>query len=144
MGGQWKHRKDAAAHKRARAAGLAVLQPGSLCVRCLHEMWPAADILNLDHADDGTYLGFSHSSPCRTCKKRCNQSAGGIKGALANGKRLRERACVICGMPFKASSSSDGAVAATCGRQECKTQLRRIRREREPDPAPPPASGRAW
>jgi len=107
-------------------------------------MWPAADILHLDHNDDGTYRGFSHGSPCRTCGERCNEKAGGIKGALDSGKRLRTRPCIICGKAFTASRSSDGAVAATCGGRLCLTELKRIRREREPEPAPPPQSGRAW
>jgi hypothetical protein len=142
--GEWKHRKNHAAHKRARAAGLALLQPGSPCVRCGHELWPAADTLNLDHDDDGGYLGFSHSSPCRTCSRRCNQQAGGVKAALNQGKRLRERPCIICGTVFVASRGSDGSEAATCSQQPCLNELRRVRREREPDPAPPPQSGRAW
>ena len=132
-------------HRRARAAGLALLEPGSPCVRCSHEMWPAADILNLDHSDDGTgYLGFSHSSPCRTCGKRCNQSAGGIKGALLAGKRPRERACVICGRAFVASRGTDGSNAATCGQRSCLTRLRAIRKACQPDPEPPAQSGRPW
>lgn len=136
--------KYGSAHKRAREAGLSQLPPGSPCVRCGHEMWPAADVLNLDHDEDGGYLGFSHSSPCRTCGKRCNQSAGGIKAALQAGKRLRERACVICGKQFTASRGTDGSNAATCGQRDCLTRLRAIRRAREPDPEPPPQSGRPW
>lgn len=144
MGGQWKHRNDAAAHRRARRAGLALLADGAPCVRCGHEMWPAADILNLDHADDGSYLGFSHSSPCRTCGERCNQKAGGIKGAIAGGKQLRTRPCVICGKAFTASRSADGAKAVTCGSRACLREIRSSRKARRPDPAPPPSSGRAW
>jgi len=108
-------------------------------------MWPAADILNLDHNDDGVgYKGFSHSSPCRTCGRRCNQSAGGVKGALQQGKRLRNRACIICGKPFTASRGTDGSEAATCGQRACVTELRRIRRENRSDPEPPPPSGRVY
>jgi hypothetical protein len=114
------------------------------CYRCKHPL-EAGDRVELDHAPDGSYGGFSHGrSPCRICGVRCNPSAGGKQAALAAGKRLRERQCGVCGMPFVASRGSDGAEAVTCGRTECVTQLRRIRKAREPDPTPPPSSGRQW
>jgi hypothetical protein len=145
MGGQWKHRKNAAAHKRARAAGLPMVEFGvTPCYRCGHAL-ESGDLIDLDHAPDGSYGGFSHGrSPCRICGKRCNAAAGGRAGALNQGKRLRERPCIICGQVFVASRGTDGSEAATCGRQPCLNELRRVRREREPDPAPPPQSGRTW
>lgn len=113
------------------------------CYRCQHPL-QLGDEVQLDHAEDGSYGGFSHGSPCQICGKRCNASAGGKAGAVASGKRLRERPCVICGRYFTASRGTDGAQAATCGRTECVTQLKRIRKNHEPDPQPPPQSGRTW
>lgn len=103
------------------------------------------DRIDLDHTDDGSgYLGFAHSSACLVCSRKCNQAAGGELGALRQGKQLRGRRCVICGMPFNAGTGSSGARQATCGQRPCVTQLRRIRKAREPDPAPPPPTGRVW
>ncbi len=145
MGGKWQHRQRSAAHKRARDALYPTIEWGTTpCYRCQHPLMPG-DLVELDHAEDGSYGGFSHGrSPCRVCGKRCNPAAGGRQAALAQGKRLRERQCAVCGMPFKASRGTDGAQAATCGRTECVTALRRTRKAREPDPAPPPPSGRQW
>lgn len=142
--GRWKYRANSAAHKRARDALLPGIVWGeTLCYRCRHPL-QFGDQPQLDHADDGSYGGFSHGSPCRICEVRCNPSAGGRSGALASGKRLRERPCVICGKWFTASNSSDGARAATCGRTECVTEIKRIRKAHLPDPEPPGQSGRAW
>jgi len=103
------------------------------------------DVLNLDHDDYGDgYLGFSHSSPCRTCGARCNQQLGGIKGALAQGKRLRERRCVICGLPYTAPRGRTSAIQQTCGKRECVAQLKASRRARRSDPEPPEPTGRVW
>lgn len=145
MGGQWKHRREAAAHKRAREAMLRTVIPGQTpCYRCTHPLEPG-DLIELDHADDGSYGGFSHGrSPCRVCGKRCNPSAGGTKGALLQGKKPRLRRCGVCGKAFTASRSSDGASAVTCGAQPCIAALRASRRAHEPDPQAPPASGRPW
>lgn len=145
MGGKWRHRADAAQHRRAREAMLAQVIPGeTLCYRCQHPL-EAGDLIELDHADDGSYGGFSHGrSPCRICGKRCNPSAGGTKGALLQGKRPRSRSCVICGKQFTASRGTDGRLAVTCGQRECVTAVKRLRRAHEPDPEPPPQTGRSW
>jgi hypothetical protein len=145
MGGQWSHRRDSAAHKRARDALLpGVIWGVTLCYRCKHPL-EAGDLIELDHAEDGSYGGFSHGrSPCRVCGKRCNAASGGVKAALQAGKRLRSRACVICGKNFTASQGTDGANAATCGQRTCLNELRRIRKQRLPDPVPPAQTGRPW
>ncbi len=135
MGGQWSHRARTAEHRRARAAYLSQVVWGTTpCCRCGQALTPP---VQLDHSDDGNgYLGLSHKS--------CNARAGGIKGALLNGKKPRQRQCAICGMPFKASRGTDGSNAVTCGRQPCLNQLRAVRKAREPDPQPPQQSGRPW
>ena len=144
MGGKWSHRRDAAAHKRARKALLPGVVPGETpCYRCRHPL-EAGDLIQLDHAGDGSYGGFSHGSPCRVCGKRCNQRAGGIKAALLAGKQLRDRACVICGKNFTASRGTDGSLAATCGSRDCVRQIRAMRKARLDDPDPPPQTGRPW
>jgi hypothetical protein len=145
MGGTWRHRGRAGQHKRAREALYPTIEWGvTKCYRCTHPLEPG-DLVELDHAPDGSYGGFSHGrSPCRVCGRRCNSSAGGQQAALAAGKRLRERPCVICGLVFTASRGTDGAQAATCGRTPCVTALKRLRRAHQPDPEPPPPSGRAW
>lgn len=144
MGGKWHHRSRRGEHERVRIAMLPSVQLGvTLCYRCKHPLEPG-DKLELDHADDGSYGGFSHGSPCQICGKRCNASAGGTKAALLAGKRPRERSCVICGKQFTASRGHDGSVAATCGRNECVQELKRRRRTGEPDPEPPPQTGRTW
>ena len=135
------------AHRRLREVMIAQVEWGvTACCICRHPL-ELGDRVQLDHDDQGgdtDYRGLAHSSPCRICGKRCNQRAGGVLAAQLAGKRLRERQCVICGMPFTASRGTDGAQAATCGRAECVTQLRRVRKARQPDPAPPPATGRQW
>ena len=143
--GNWRHRARAAEHRRVREAMLAAAVPGeTLCARCKHAL-EEGDRVQADHDDQGDgYLGLSHSSPCRICGRRCNQAAGGERAALLAGKRLRSRACVVCGKNFVASRGSDGSVAATCGQRACLTELRRVRRAHEPDPRPPPQTGRAW
>ncbi len=86
----WRPRVNYSYHKKAREQALAVYRPGTLCVRCGHPTWYPRDQIDLDHRDDGRgYLGWSHHSPCRTCGARCNQAAGGRKGALLAGKTLR-------------------------------------------------------
>lgn len=133
------------AHRRLRAALYRQLRDGTPCARCGHPMHPRTEHLALDHTDDGTsYLGFSHDSPCGTCGERCNSAAGGRHRARNAGEKLRDRRCVICGMPYRAGSGSDGAKQATCGQQNCITALRRIRHLRQPDPEPPEATGRDW
>lgn len=67
-------------HKKARAAHAARHHPTDPCVRCGHPLGPIGPGLHLDHAEDGTYLGFAHGHPCPTCKRRCNQRAGSLKG----------------------------------------------------------------
>jgi len=144
MGGRWQHRNRKAAHQRTREAMLPSVAWGvTPCYRCQHPL-EAGDRIELDHADDGSYGGFSHGSPCRVCGVRCNAAAGGAKAAQLAGKRPRSRACVICGKQFTASHGSDGATAATCGQRACIAALRRLRKAGEPDPEPPPQTGRAW
>lgn len=129
------------AHQRARAALLRQIEWGvTCCCRCTHPLMPG-DRVDLDHADDGRgYLGFSHHSACAICGRKCNQAAGGEKGALAAGKQLRDRRCCVCGMPFVASMAEQ----VTCGQRPCVTELRSRRRARQPDGEPPPPTGRVW
>lgn len=118
----------------------------TLCCLCGHPL-EAGDHVQLDHDDEGTdsdYRGLAHSSPCRVCGVRCNQSRGGERAALLAGKQSRKKRCTVCGLPFVASRSSDGAKAVTCGRQDCVTAVRAARRARGPDPQPPPSSGWVW
>lgn len=145
MGGRWQHRARRAEQQRVREALLPSVQWGfTPCYRCGHAL-EDGDLVELDHADDGTFGGFSHGrSPCRVCGQKCNAAHGGMKAAVNAGRRLRSRRCVICGKPFEASAGSDGSVAATCGNRECMTVLRARRKAGEPDGKPPPASGRVW
>ena len=145
MGGRWQHRQRKSEHQRIRDAMLpSVVWGVTLCYRCQHPL-EAGDLIELDHADDGSYGGFSHGrSPCRVCGQRCNASAGGTRSALLSGKRLRARSCVICGRPFTPSHGSDGSIAVTCGQRSCVAELRRLRKTGEPDPEPPPQTGRRW
>jgi hypothetical protein len=110
-------------------------------------MWPGQDRLALDHTDEGdAYLGFSHDSPCTICGQRCNSAAGGRHRARNAGQNLRERNCVICGQPYRASTGTGGSKQVTCARRQCITELRRLRHDRKADPEPPPVKvdGRAW
>lgn len=116
------------------------------CCRCSHVLeW--GDRVQLDHDDEGgdhDYRGLAHGSRCRVCGNRCNQQHGGILAAKMAGKTLRSRACVICGKNFTASRGTDGSQAATCGMADCVTALKRLRKAHEPDPEPPPQTGRQW
>jgi hypothetical protein len=145
VGGRWRHAAQRAAHKRIRDALYPSIEWGvTLCYRCHHPLEPG-DLVELDHADDGSYGGFSHGrSPCRICGQKCNPSAGGLKRAAEAGQQPRSRACVICGLQFTASHSTDGSKAATCGRSDCVTKLKRLRKAHQPDPQPPPQQGRRW
>jgi hypothetical protein len=145
MGGQWRHAARKREHARARAALYPTIEWGvTKCYRCTHPLEPG-DLVELDHAADGSYGGFSHGrSPCRICGQRCNSKAGGEAGALANGKQLRERQCIICGLPYRASRGSDGSMAVTCGRTPCITAIKRIRKSHEEEPEAPPQTGRTW
>jgi hypothetical protein len=108
-------------------------------------MYPGRDRLALDHTDDGAaYLGFSHDSPCAVCGERCNSAAGGRNAATRAGRKLRGRRCVICGKPYRAIGGTDGAKQVTCATRACITEIRRLRREHQDDPEPPPVTGRAW
>lgn len=134
-------RKYTSEHKRTREALLPYVVWGETkCCRCFHPLEPGAQI-DLDHEDQGPgYKGWSHHSPCQVCGRRCNLSAGGQLRAQLAGQRPRERACVICGMRFLASKTSQ----ETCAQRSCITEIRRLRREHEPSPEPPPQQGRAW
>jgi hypothetical protein len=134
------------AHRRAREAIIPLVQWGvTPCCRCGHPL-EHGDKVDLDHRDDGSpgYLGLSHNSPCRVCNQRCNQVAGGLKAAEMAGYKPRNRRCVICGNPYLASRGTDGANTVTCGKRECVTEIRRIRKARQPDPEPPPVTGRTY
>lgn len=133
------------AHRQARKALLATVTPGvTLCTRCRHPL-QAGDKIDLDHDDEtGKYAGFAHHSPCNICNARCNQAAGGQLAAKMAGKESRNRRCLICGIAFHASQGADGTLSVTCSQQPCITEIRRIRKAREPDPEPPPPTGRAW
>jgi hypothetical protein len=131
-------------HQLAREAMLRAWSPGDTCPRCGHEVDPRADKLHADHDEDGGYLGLSHGSPCRVCGRRCNVSFGGIKSAQLAGKRLRERRCVVCGLPYTAPRGRTSATQETCGRQSCITELKRRNKSREGPGEPPEATGRLW
>ena len=67
------------AHRKARAALIAVYQPGDPCCLCHHPMWPEPDgstsHLHADHdPDDPTrYRGLAHgTAPCQDCGRLCN------------------------------------------------------------------------
>ena len=115
------------------------------CCLCGHPLQPG-DRVQLDHGEGGDddYRGLAHSSPCQICDRRCNQADGGERAAMLAGKQSRRKRCTVCGLPFTASRSSDGAKAVTCGRQDCINAVRAARRAREPDPQPPPPSGWVW
>jgi hypothetical protein len=132
-------------HVRARKAMLKLVQWGTTrCCRCEHPL-EYGDRVDADHNDNGIgYRGLAHSSPCQVCLTRCNQEAGGNKRALQAGQQLRDRNCPICGKPFRATTGTSGAVQATCGTRDCITELRRIRKARQPDPEPPAQGGRIW
>jgi hypothetical protein len=118
------HHQQLAARLRAR------LIPGTPCPQqfpdgsvCGQPMWPSQR-LALGHRPDGGYLGLVHA--------RCNESDGGQRLALAQGKQLRKRTCPVCGRRFKASRRDQ----VTCGWQACITAIRRG------EPSQP--SGRSW
>jgi hypothetical protein len=68
------------AHMAIRKALLASARPADPCWRCGKPLGPDPSNVHLDHRDDGAgYGGLSH--------KRCNESAGGVKGNA----RKRER-----------------------------------------------------
>lgn len=101
--GQRSVRYDAT-HMRKRKAAFAGLPEHSPCCRCGHDMWKHAkdkpdklgrtrSALHYDHDEHGTYLGFSHGTPCPQCGRRCNVKAGAAKGArVANARRKQHRA----------------------------------------------------
>ena len=69
-------------HAKARQAAAARHHPADPCARCGHPLGPMGRWLHYDHAEDGTYLGFSHGS--------CNKRAGARKGArITNAQRSR-------------------------------------------------------
>jgi hypothetical protein len=70
-----------AAHRAIRQAMLAATPPSALCRRCGKPLGPDPANVHLGHDDDrpGAYNGLEH--------KRCNESAGGVKGNA----RKRER-----------------------------------------------------
>jgi hypothetical protein len=72
--------KYGAAHQSARKAYAARHRPDDPCVRCHRPLGPLTSGLHLDHAEDGSYLGFSHAA--------CNKRAGASKGArMVNARR---------------------------------------------------------
>lgn len=141
--GRWRHRNQASAHRAARNAAKAAYQPGWPCSICTHPI-EVGELWDLDHADDGSYRGLAHRSPCRICGRRCNPSEGGRKAALEAGKQLRDRKCCVCGKPFTATTGTSGARQATCGGRSCITELNRRRRAGEPDGEPPELTSRTW
>jgi hypothetical protein len=72
--------KYGAQHQAARKTYAAQHQPWHPCTRCRKPLGPMSPALHLDHAEDGTYLGFAH--------RACNIKAGSSKGArITNAKR---------------------------------------------------------
>lgn len=65
-------------HQKLRAE-LLPYAPGSLCARCGQTI-KAGQPVDLDHAEDGGYLGWSHST--------CNRRAGAQKGARMRASRF--------------------------------------------------------
>lgn len=134
------------AHRAVVSAMMRAWSPGDPCARCGHPTLPG-DRLDADHDDSGDgYLGLSHASPCQTCGRRCNQRAGGQLAATMRGARLKDRACVVCGIPYHATSGSSGARQETCGRPPCVAELKRRRKDghHDHDGEPPRPDGREW
>lgn len=87
-----------AKHQAMRRALAAATTPASPCCRCGHPLGSQhrvdgrgrkVGLWHLDHAEDGTYLGFSHGERCRVCGVKCNVSAGARKGAATVNRRRR-------------------------------------------------------
>jgi hypothetical protein len=121
------------AHQRRRTAEMRAFKPQMPCCLCGHPLSTPAGV-ELDHGPDGkTYRGLAHGTvACRVCRRKCNRAEAGRRGAIAQGKQLRDRVCVICGTPFVTLQG-----AATCGQRRCITALRASRKARKPDPVPP-------
>jgi predicted nucleic acid-binding Zn ribbon protein len=129
------YRKYGGEHQRQRRAFMARLRDGDPCSRCGEAM--TRDMaLELDHDEDGSYLGLSH--------RICNRRAAGIKSAILAGKTVGDiaptRRCVVCGVPIRPSSKA----TVCCTNWECIALLKRSRKEHRPDPLPPAAAGRTW
>ncbi len=85
-------------HQHSRAAAFAALPEHSPCARCGHDMWKHAktkpdragitrSAIHYDHDEHGTYLGFSHGTPCPTCGRSCNRDAGAAKGGRVRARK---------------------------------------------------------
>ena len=61
----WKHAQE----RKHRAL---LHHPSHICTRCPYPLGPMGPWLHLDHAEDGSYLGFAHA--------KCNRDAGARKG----------------------------------------------------------------
>jgi hypothetical protein len=103
-------------HQRARKEAFEALPEWSPCARCSKPMWKHSEdsrgrsSLHYDHAEDGTYLGFSHGS--------CNRVAGAAKGgrvAISRRKPSRfVRDCVTCGNRFRAWTEEQTRCSHKC------------------------------
>jgi hypothetical protein len=84
-------------HQRERQRRLDAMADGDPCCRCGRPMYHG-QLLHLDHAEGGGYLGLAHAS--------CNLSAGGRKGLTRRWARRRgfqpltsSEPCQLCGKP---------------------------------------------
>jgi hypothetical protein len=80
-------------HREARAALLAVYQPGDPCCLCGHAMWPPTSALHADHDpnDEARYRGLAHgTSPCQDCGRRCNVRDGSKRARARQGQTSLE------------------------------------------------------
>jgi hypothetical protein len=110
-----KSSKWGSEHQKLRAKLIARWRPGDPCSRCgqpmmeLYHVNPATQkrvaAIQLGHRDGGRgWAGLEH--------RACNESAGGIKGALIQGKTVRTRTCPICHVTYKASRKDQIACSA--------------------------------
>jgi hypothetical protein len=101
-----------------RKQAFEALPEWSPCARCGKPMWKHSkdklgrSALHYDHAEDGTYLGFSHGS--------CNRAAGAAKGghvAIEHRKPARfTRDCTTCGKTFRAWTEEQTRCSHKCRR----------------------------
>lgn len=108
--GKGRSTKYAAKHQAERRARAARHHPEHPCVRCGKPLGPMNRNLHLDHAEDGTYLGFAHAA--------CNRKAGASKGArIANALAKRTAGsgcCSHCKRPFARKSPAQRFCSPAC------------------------------
>jgi ribosomal protein S27AE len=120
-----KSSKWGSEHQKRRAKLIARWRPGDPCSRCGFGMFDR-DRLQLGHPEPGNGMrsALEHD--------HCNESAGGVKGALIQGKTIRTKTCPICHVQYKATHKDQIA----CSREHAAAVKR--------GDAPWPVSGRPW